>query len=53
MKKLMLLAIAAVLVSGVAFAGDKKNKDKDCSKKEAKGKTCSKKDHKSMDKKPA
>ncbi len=39
MKKLMMFAVAALLVSGAAFAGDKKSGGKDC----CKGKTCGKK----------
>jgi len=48
MKKIITLAMVAVLVSGAAFAheGDKKcGKDKKCCKKEAKA--CCKKDNKS------
>lgn len=46
MKKIFVLAIAAFLVSGSAFAhggGKKCGKTKDCCKKEAKGKDCCKK----------
>lgn len=39
MKKVLLLATAAFLVSGVAFAGTDKDKKKKC----AKGKSCCKK----------
>lgn len=39
MKKVMMFAVAALLVSGAAFAGGKKcAKGKDCCKKEAKAK---------------
>lgn len=36
MKKLMMLAVSALLVSGIAFANTDKGKKKKC----AKGKTC-------------
>lgn len=49
MKKLLVLATAAFLVSGIAFAKGDDKKDK--GKKEACGKTCSKKNHKKEEKK--
>jgi hypothetical protein len=45
MKKVLLLATAAFLVSGVAFAGTDKDKKKKCAKGKScckKGKSCSK-----------
>ncbi len=46
MKKIIVLATAAFLVSGIAFAhgDDKKGKGKECCKKEVKGKNCCKKE---------
>ena len=49
MKKLMTMAVAVLLVSGAAFAGDKKCEGKSCCKKE--GKSCQK--EKKEDKTPA
>lgn len=51
MKKLIVLATAAFLFSGIGFAQDggkekKKCEGKECSKKEMKGKDCCKKDAK-------
>ena len=46
MKKVLLLATAAFLVSGVAFAGTDKDKKKKC----AKGKSCCSKNMKSCSK---
>ena len=40
MKKLLTVAVAVLLVSGAAFAGDKKCEGKSCCKKE--GKSCQK-----------
>jgi len=49
MKRLMTMAVAVLLVSGAAFAGDKKCDGKTCNKKE--GKSCHK--EKKADKAPA
>jgi hypothetical protein len=49
MKKILMLATVAFLVTGVSFAQDKTTEKKKCTKECCKGKECAKKDCKKKD----